>query len=66
VTQDGWLRQALSQLSGEERDAFLLRLAQGEPHLSVELHRRLREVAPLSEPERPPRRRVAQLLQEAE
>jgi len=66
VTPDGWLRRALSQLSGEERDAFLVRLAQGEPHLSVELHRRLREVAPLSEPEQPSRRTVAQLLREAE
>jgi hypothetical protein len=66
VAQDGWLRWALSQLTDEERDAFLLRLAQGEPHLSVALHRRLREVAPLSEPEQPPRRTVAQLLREAE
>ena len=66
VAADGWLRQALSQLSGKERDAFLLRLAQGEPHLSVALHRRLREIAPWSEPERPPRRTVAQLLREAE
>jgi hypothetical protein len=66
VAQDGWLHWALSQLSDEERDVFLLRLAQGEPHLSVELHRRLREVAPLSEPEQPPRRTVAQLLRQAE
>ncbi|HSR35512.1 MAG TPA: hypothetical protein VLY63_33500, partial [Anaerolineae bacterium] len=66
VAQDGWLRRALSQLSGEERDAFLLRLAQGEPHLSVELHRRLREVAPLSGREGPARRTVAQLLRGAE
>lgn len=66
VAPDGWLRWALSQLSGEERDAFLLRLAQGEPHLSVELHRRLREVAPLSKHDLPPRRTVAQLLREAE
>ena len=66
VAQDGWLHRTLSQLSDEERDAFLLRLARGEPHLSVELHRRLREVAPRSEPERPPRRTVAQLLREVE
>jgi hypothetical protein len=63
---DGLLGRALSQLSGKERDAFLLRLAQGDPHLSVELHRRLREVAPWSEPKRPPRRTVAQLLRESE
>jgi hypothetical protein len=62
---EGWLHSALSQLSPEERDGFLLRLAQGGLHLSVELNRRLREVAPLPEPEAPPRRTVGQLLGEA-
>jgi hypothetical protein len=35
------LRRAIGQLSQAERDAFLLRLAQGEPHLSLALNRRL-------------------------
>jgi hypothetical protein len=63
---EGWLPRALAQLPGQERDAFLLRLAQGEPHLSVDLNRRLREILPLPEAELPPRRTVGQLLQEAE
>ena len=63
---EGWLGSALSQLPGEERDAFLLRLARGEPHLSVELTRRLRQLAPPPELELVPRRTVSQLLREAE
>jgi hypothetical protein len=63
---EGWLRRALSQLPAEERDAFLLRLAQGEPHLSGELNRRLREISPLPGAELPPRRTVGQLWREAE
>ena len=63
---DGWLGSALSQLPPVERDAFLLRLAQGEPHLSVELNRRLREISPLPEAALPPRRTVGWLLREAE
>lgn len=62
----GWLRRALSQLPVEERDTFLLRLAQGEPHLSAELNRRLQEISPLPEAELPPRRTVGQLWREAE
>jgi len=59
-----WLRRAISQLSREECDAFLLRLAQGEASLSAKLNRRLRQVAPLPEPEGSPRRTVGQLVQE--
>jgi hypothetical protein len=62
---DDWLSGALDRLDGEERDAFLLRLAKGEPHLSVALNRRLREIAPTPEPETRPRRTVGQLLREA-
>ena len=62
---DDWLSGALARLGGEERDAFLLRLAQGEPHLSVALNRRLREIAPAPAPELRPRRTVGQLLREA-
>ena len=38
---DGDLCRAIEQLSMEERDSFLLRLARGEPHLTVTLNRRL-------------------------
>lgn len=62
---EDWLRHALSQLPAEERDAFLLRLARGELHLSVGLNRRLRELSPLPEAELPPRRTVGQLWREA-
>jgi hypothetical protein len=61
-----WLRQAISQLSSEECNAFLLRLAQRETSLSAKLNRRLRQVAPLPEPEVSPRRTVGQLVQETE
>ena len=62
---DDWLCRALAQLPGEEGHAFLLRLARGEPHLSVALNRRLRELAPLPGPELRSRRTAGQLLGEA-
>jgi hypothetical protein len=39
------LEQAIAHLSRAESDAFLRRLAEGEPLLSVKLNRRLRELA---------------------
>ena len=63
---DGWLDSALSQLPATERDIFLLRLARGEPHLELELNRRLREISPLPEMAVPPRRTVGWLSREAE
>lgn len=63
---DGWLGGALSQLPDVERDAFLLRLARGEPHLTVALNRRLREISPLPETAPPLRRTVGWLRKEAE
>jgi hypothetical protein len=63
---EGWLQKALARLPEEEHDTFLLRLAQGEPYLSVDLNRRLRQIAPLPEPELSPRRMVGYLLQTAE
>jgi hypothetical protein len=63
---EGWLQSALGRLPGEERDDFLLRLARGEPHLSIDLNRRLRQVAPLPEPAGSARRTVGQLRQKAE
>ncbi len=62
---DGWLGSALSQLPDVERDAFLLRLAQGEPQLAATLNRRLREISPLPETASSPRRTVGWLLREA-
>jgi hypothetical protein len=61
-----WLHQAISRLSREERDDFLLRLAQREVSLSAKLNRRLRQVAPLPEREASPRRTVGQLVRETE
>jgi len=65
-TPKGWLNRAMALLPEGERDGYLVRLAQGEAHLSVKLNRRLRQVAPLPEPELHPRRTVGQLLGEAE
>jgi hypothetical protein len=46
VTEDD-LRRAIARLSPEERDAFLLRLARGEPQLSLAFKRRLGAVMAL-------------------
>jgi hypothetical protein len=62
----GWQREALARLQAKERDAFLLRLAQGEPHLSLVLNRRLHEIMPLPKTSLQFRRTVGQLLAEAE
>jgi hypothetical protein len=62
----GWQCEALARLPAEERDAFLLRLAQGEPHLSLALNRRLREIVPLPKMSPQSRRTVGQLLAQAE
>jgi hypothetical protein len=58
------VRRALAALPPEEKDAFLLRLAQGEPHLSVALKRRLRTLTGLSpfQDAVGPRRSVGELL----
>jgi hypothetical protein len=44
------LEEAIARLSPAERDAFLVRLARGEPHLSLALNRRLQEVTGASRP----------------
>lgn len=61
------LSQAIGQLPQEERDAFLLRLAQDEAHLSVALNRRLQELSgsPRSV-QAAPKRTVGQLFQAAQ
>ena len=55
------LRRAIAQLSEEERDEFLLRLALGEPNLSTALKRRLGAFTPTQRGESSPRRTVEQL-----
>lgn len=42
--------EAIARLSPAERDAFLVRLARGEAHLSLVLNRRLQELAGVSRP----------------
>lgn len=69
---DDWLHPAISQLSREESDIFLLRLARGESHLSLEFKKRLREIASASRPGQSaqslpePRRTAGQVLREVE
>ena len=63
---DGDLRRAIAQLPAEERDAFLLRLARGEPHLSLVLQRRLRVLSGVSQGETAERRSVGALFAAAE
>jgi hypothetical protein len=45
------LGQAIAQIPPEEKDAFLLRLAQGEPHLSLALNRRLGALRGVPQPD---------------
>ena len=41
---DAWIQQGLARLSRQEHEGFLLRLARGEPHLSLALVKRLRDL----------------------
>jgi hypothetical protein len=61
---DRWLLDGLAQLSREECESFLLRLAQGELHLGLALRQRLRELARVEERfvATESRRTVAQIL----
>jgi len=64
---DAWLRQAIARLGREECDAFLLRLAQGEPNVSASLNKRLRALAGVQTPAmRKPPRTVGELRALAE
>lgn len=59
---DAWLRQAIARLERAECDAFLLRLAQGEPNVSASLNKRLRALAGVQTPAMPkPLRTVGEL-----
>jgi len=62
------LRQAIEKLTAEVRDRFLLRLAKGEPHLTLALNRRLSAMAGLDAPpeDAAPRRTVGELFAAAE
>jgi hypothetical protein len=59
---DADLRRAIAHLSAEERDAVLLRLAKGEPHLSLVLIRRLGVLGDVSKGEATRRRSVGALF----
>jgi hypothetical protein len=59
---DDDLRRAIGQLPTEERDAFLLRLAKGEPHLSLALNDRLGAFRGASHSETGERRTVSELF----
>jgi hypothetical protein len=61
-----WLQGAVTRLGEEERNAFLLRLARGEPHLSAALNRKLRAIAPWPGAEPAPQRTVGELQWAAE
>ena len=65
VISDDVLHQAIAKLPREECNAFLLRLAHGEPHLSAELNRRLLEFIGVSQPENQQRRTIGQLFEAA-
>jgi hypothetical protein len=62
------LHQLIARLAAEEKDAFLLRLAQGEPHLSLAFTRRLQALAdvPKGRDSSASRRTVRELLAAAE
>ncbi len=60
------LRQAIAHLTREECEDYLLRLAQGEPHLSIALSARLHQPEPSTHSPASTRRTVKQLLTDAE
>ncbi len=62
-SSDGKLIQAITKLPRKECDEFLLKLAHGEPHLSVKLNKRLRELSGTPQPEPQQQRTVKQLFE---
>lgn len=60
------LRQAIAQLSREEGEEYLLRLARGEPHLAIALNARLQQLSSLPQSIPTTQRTAKQLLEEAE
>jgi hypothetical protein len=65
VSEDD-LRRAIARLPAEERDGFLLRLARGEPQLSLALNRRLGTFSAAPRSEAVERRTVGELFAAAE
>jgi len=65
MASDNELSQAIEKLTSEERDDFLLRLAKGEPHLSLALNRRLGMLSGVSQGETVERRTVNELFMAA-
>jgi hypothetical protein len=67
VASDAWVHQAIARLSTQEREEFLIRLAQGEPQLAATFVRRLRALT--AEPKHgqatQPRRTAGELIAEA-
>jgi hypothetical protein len=60
------LEEAIARLPADERDEFLLRLARGEPHLSLALNRRLQKLVEMPQlPSAPPERTWRQLRERA-
>jgi hypothetical protein len=66
AASDNELSQAIDKLTPDERDDFLLRLAKGEPHLTLALNRRLDTFRGASQRETIERRTVDELFAEAE
>ena len=62
---DAMLQEAISQLSRSECEAFLLRLAKGEPNLSAKFQQKLSQLIPTSPASKQPRRTVQELLEAA-
>jgi hypothetical protein len=63
---EGQLRHAIDRLSSEERQSWLLRLAQGEPHLSATFNRQLLELLDQPSSSQKSRRSIAELYAAAE
>jgi hypothetical protein len=60
---DAMLQEAIAQLSLTEGEAFLLRLAKGEPNLSAKFKQKLSRLIPTSPASNQPRRTIQQLLE---
>jgi hypothetical protein len=60
------LRRAIGQLSREQSEAWLLRLAQGEPQLTVAFNRELAKLSDRPQPDQPTRRTIGELQAAAE
>ncbi|MBE7554283.1 MAG: hypothetical protein HS126_24750 [Anaerolineales bacterium] len=62
VVSEADLRRAIGQLSREQAEAWLLRLAQGEAQLSVAFNRELAKLSDRPQPNPPTRRTISDLF----